>query len=66
VADSPVSTSADEIVAQDDVHQQIRLLRHAELRTSRSARWLPALVSTILNLVEKPASLQMLSNARKI
>ena len=31
LVDSPVSTSADEIVAQDDVHQQIRLLRHADV-----------------------------------
>ena len=31
LVDSPVSTSVDEIVAQDDVHQQIRLLRHADV-----------------------------------
>jgi hypothetical protein len=31
VGSPPISTSADEIVAQGDVHQQIRLLRHADV-----------------------------------
>jgi hypothetical protein len=45
----PYLTSADEIMAQGDVHQQIGLLRHTEmLRISRSARRLPSLVNTRL------------------
>jgi hypothetical protein len=31
VVDSPILTSDDEIVAQGDVHQQIRRLRHADV-----------------------------------
>ena len=61
----PYLTSADEIVAQVDVHQQIGLLATRILRISRSARRLPSLVSTRLWVVAKPVSLQMRSNARK-
>ena len=61
----PYLTSADEIVAQVDVHQQIGLFATRILRISRSARRLPSLVSTRLWVVAKPVSLQMRSNARK-
>ena len=61
----PYLTSADEMVAQVDVHQQIGLLATRILRISRSARRLPSLVSTRLWVVAKPVSLQMRSKARK-
>jgi hypothetical protein len=63
----PYLTSADEMVAQGDVHQQIGLLRHADVADFEIgvAVALTREHPLVSGAEMKPASLQMRSNARK-